>query len=231
MDFDTERDPDKEEGASRDPGERPRRVSDDSSTTEFIYTDPVQSFVATVRGLITRPVNFFAGIERRGDFVNPLIFALVCVVISGVIAGFLGILGALAGLGNGDVGGAFADLLGYIIISPVVFAIVLLVCAGILHLLTILIIKPISTGFEATFRVACYSAVGQLASWIPILGSLVAFVTFVVLSIIGIREVHGTTTGKAALVVLIPSAIVFLLALILLILGAVLIFRLFQQGI
>jgi hypothetical protein len=31
---------------------------------------------------------------------------------------------------------------------------------------------------------------------------------------VGIREVHGTTTGKAALVVLIPFAVVLVVALI-----------------
>ena len=39
------------------------------------------------------------------------------------------------------------------------------------------------------------------------------------LAIVGVREVHATTTGKAALVVLIPAAVVLLLAL--LIVGAV----------
>jgi hypothetical protein len=34
------------------------------------------------------------------------------------------------------------------------------------------------------------------------------------LSIVGIREVHGTTTGKAALVVLIPFAVFLVVALI-----------------
>ena len=34
------------------------------------------------------------------------------------------------------------------------------------------------------------------------------------LSIVGIREAHGTTTGKAALVILIPFAVVLVVALI-----------------
>ena len=229
MDFDTERDPRREGRSPQAPDEEPRRTSGESSTAEFTYTDPVQSFVATVGDLVTRPASFFAGIKRRGDFVNPLVFALVCVVISGIIAGLLGLFGALVGLGSGGLGQALADLVGYILIAPIILAIVLLVCAGILHLLTILIIKPINTGFEATFRVACYSAVGQLVSWIPILGSLVAFVAFVTLSVIGIREVHGTTTGKAAAVVLIPAAVLLLAIVLLIVLvGAALFFTLQQ---
>jgi hypothetical protein len=56
----------------------------------------------------------------------------------------------------------------------------------------------------------------QLVSWIPILGGLVALVWGVILSILGIREVHNTTTGKAALVVLIPAIVLGLLVLLLL---------------
>ena len=37
------------------------------------------------------------------------------------------------------------------------------------------------------------------------------------LSVVGIREMHGTTTGKAALVVLIPFAVVLLVAVVVLV--------------
>lgn len=233
MDFDTERGPDREEGPaqgpSQTPEEEPRRVSGGSSTTEFTYTDPVQSFVDTVRDLVTRPADFFSGIARRGDFVNPLIFALICVVVTAVIGGFLGILGAIVGIGDRGVGAAIGGLVGSVLLTPIFYAIGLFIGAGILHLLVALIIKPAATGYEATFRVLSYSAVGQLVGWIPFLGPLIAAVAGVVLSIIGVREVHNTTTGKAALVVLIPAAIVILIALIIaFLIGAALFFTLQQ---
>jgi hypothetical protein len=67
----------------------------------------------------------------------------------------------------------------------------------------------------------------QLVGWVPVLGPLVAAVASIVLSVIGVREVHETTTGKAALVVLIPAAVGLLIALLLIALvGAVLLFAL-----
>ena len=45
--------------AGDDPGEGPGGASVGSTATEFTYTDPVQSFVGTVRDLVTRPVGFF----------------------------------------------------------------------------------------------------------------------------------------------------------------------------
>lgn len=227
MDFDTERDPEREEGASRAPDEEPRRVSDDSSTAEFTYTDPVQSFVDTVRDLATRPASFFNRIARQGDFVNPLVFALICAVVSAVIAGFLGVLGALVGIGNNSIGGAIGGLVASIFLVPIFFAIGLFIGAGILHLLVILIIKPMSTNYETTFRVVSYANAAQLVGWIPFIGPLLAAVASITLAIIGIREVHSTTTGKAALVVLIPAAVVFVIAIILVALvGAAIFFTL-----
>ncbi len=205
-------------------GEDPDRMST-GSATEFTYTDPVQSFVGAVRDMVTQPVGFFRGIARRGDFVNPLIFALICAVISAAIGGFLGILYAIVGIGDSGVGGAIGAFVASMFFTPIISAIVLFVCAGILHLLVALIIKPANTGFEATFRVVSYTSVAQLASWVPVLGPLVAFVASIALSIIGVREVHETTTGKAALVVLIPAAVALLVALFLIaVVGAALFF-------
>ena len=206
------------------PGEDPGGSSIGSATAEFTYTDPVQSFVGTVRDMITRPVGFFRGIARRGDFVNPLIFALVCAVISAAIGGFLGVLYATLGIGGTGVGEALGAFVASMFFMPIIFAIALFVGAGILHLLVALIIKPADTGFEATFRVVSYANVTELVSWVPVLGPLVATVASVVLAIIGVREVHETTTGKAALVVLIPAVVGLLVALFLMVVVGVVLF-------
>ena len=213
--------------AGDNPGEGPGKVSIGSAASEFTYTDPVQSFVGVIGDLITRPVGFFRNIARRGDFVNPLIFALVCAVISAAIGGFLGVLYATVGIGDTGVGGAIVAFVASMFFTPIISAIALFVGAGILHLLVALIVKPANTGFEATFRVVSYANVAQLASWVPILGPLVAAVASIVLSIIGVREIHETTTGKAALVVLIPAAVALLVALFLIVVvGAILFFTL-----
>ena len=206
------------------PGEDPRRASTGSATAEFTYTNPVESFVGTVRDLVTRPAAFFRDMAGRGDFGNPLLFALVCAVISAAIGGYLGVIYATVGIGDAGVGGAIGALLATMFFTPIISVIALFVCAGIVHLLVALVVKPANSGFEATFRVVSYSNVAQLVGWVPVLGPLVAAVASIVLSVIGVREVHETTTGKAALVVLIPAAVGLLIALLLvaLVVGAVL---------
>src|SRR5215217_1765159 len=53
-----------------------------------------------------------------------------------------------------------------------------------------------NTGYEATFRVAAYSSVVYLVSWIPVLGWIVGAIYGIYLGVVGIRAVHGTTTGR-----------------------------------
>ena len=50
-------------------------------------------------------------------------------------------------------------------------------------------------------------------NWIPIVGPLLALYG-IYLSVVGIREMHGTTTGKAVLIILIPFAVALLVALV-----------------
>ncbi|HZY66798.1 MAG TPA: YIP1 family protein [Rubrobacteraceae bacterium] len=196
-----------------------------SATEEFTYADPLPSFVGTVRDLVTRPVGFFRGIARRGDYANPLVFALVCAVISAVIGGFLGVLYATVGIGDTTVGEAVGAFVASMFFTPIIFAIALFVGAGVLHLLVALIIKPADTGFEATFRVVSYANVTELVTWVPILGPLVAAVASIALAIVGVREVHETTTGKAALVVLIPAAVgLLIVSFLIALVGAALFF-------
>ena len=186
----------------------PPRVSGGASNVEFDYSDPVQSFINAVRGVVTAPVGFFRGIRREGDFVNPLIFAIICYEISAILGGLLG----LVGVGMGGTQGFGSFLIG-IILAPIFAAIGLFIGAGILHLLVMLIVGSRNSGFEGTFRVGAYSAVTSLVSWIPVIG-WIASLYGIYLAIIGIREVHTTTTGKAAIVVLIPAVVVFLLVLL-----------------
>ena len=87
-----------------------------------------------------------------------------------------------------------------------------------------LIVGSGNAGFAGTFRVSAYSSVTSLVSWIPVIG-WIASLYGIYLAIVGVREIHNTSTGKAAIVVLIPAVVVFLLVLVIVALvGAALFF-------
>jgi hypothetical protein len=197
----------------------PPRVSGGATGGDFDYRQLVPSFIATVREVLFNPVNFFRSIRREGDFLNPLLFAIICSLITSIIGGFIGLIVSLiTGEGFGSsIAGLFGDIIGI----PIVTTIGLFIGAGIYHLLVLLFVRPAHAGYEATFRAVAYAQAVQAVAFlafIPILGILVILVIAVyqvVLNVIAIREMHATTTGRAVLVVLVPVAIVLILGLLL----------------
>ena len=220
MEFDTGSRPDPAGSgdSSGGAGVRPPGMSA-SAGGEFDYRDPVQSFVRATRGVLTRPVDFFRGMTRQGDFVNPILYALISYEIYALLSGLIGLFfGGIASLGSGSAGEqaagvatSFGGFIASLIVAPLVAALILFIMAGIKHLLVLLIVGSSNAGFEATLRIQSYTFATRIFWWIPILGALVGFFYGVYLSVVGIREVHATTTGKAALVVLVPVAVVLLL--------------------
>ena len=247
MDFDTGRRPEGSQGgsqdASRSPGSgggfgggtggTPPRAPSSASGGDFNISDPVNSFVEVVRSVLTGPAGFFRGIARRGNFVNPLVFALICSLIFAVLNGLFTMIAGLLS-GTTGVGGAIAAFVGSLIFTPILVAVFAFIGAGIYHLLVLLLAGGSNAGYEATFRVGAYASAILVVSWIsslfniipvvgPIIGGLLSLligVYGVVIQVLGIREVHSTSTGRAVAVVLIPTAVILLLAL--LIVGAAL---------
>jgi hypothetical protein len=170
---------------------------------------------------VTQPTSFFRGLPRQGTVANPLIFALICFVINAIFTGLL----ELAGIGasrwfvrvaeEGNIFERIIDFLGTLVFTPTAGVIGVFIGAAILQLLTQLIVGANNSGYRATFRVTSYTAVTALVNWIPVIGGLLALYG-VYLSVMGIREMHQTTTGKAVLVVLIPIGVVVLLGLLIL---------------
>jgi hypothetical protein len=197
-------------------------MSRSGSGGEFELSNPLDSFVDVTRRVVLQPVRFFSGLPRSGSLLDPLVFALVCVVISAILSAVLVLTGVQQNPGfnpnpQNAIPSVFAPgsaLLG-IVFAPIGGAIGLFIAAAIQQLLVRLFVGENNSGFGATFRVAAYTQVTSLVNWIPILGPLLALYGLY-LSILGIREVHGTTTGKAALVVLIPFTVVLVVALIVL---------------
>jgi len=186
------------------------------SIGDYDLSNPVGSFIDVVRRVVARPAEFFSGIPRRGNYLSPLIFALICIEISTILGGLLRLAWGAETMGGVRFQGidyTFGSFIADIIIAPIGAAIAQFIFAAIAHLLVMLFVGGGNSGYEATFRVVCYISVTSLVNWIPIIGGLVALYALY-LAVVGIREMHATTTGRAALVVLLPIALILLLVLI-----------------
>lgn len=82
----------------------------------------------------------------------------------------------------------------------------LILWSALLHVLVLLLV-PDRRSFTATVRTVCYAAGPGIFVVVPWLGGLVAGVWGVVLTVIGLREAHRTTTGRALAVWLLSMAI------------------------
>ena len=174
------------------------------------------AFVENIKLFITSPAEAFARTRRSGDLASPLIFA-VAISWIGILIGqiwsmmFGGSMLSMLPPELQDQAGmymasSFSSLMFAAVIAPFATAVGLFIWSGILHLCLAMVggTSKSSSGFEGTFRVVSYSTVTQLANLIPIVGGMVAFVWAIVLSVMGLSDLHETTQGKALAAVLIP---------------------------
>jgi hypothetical protein len=176
--------------------------------------------IETTQQVLTAPAAFFRAMPVTGGIGSPLLYALILgyagivvtaiyeFVMTTVIGTSLGSFGDL-----GADGEAFARMLPALqggiglgvklFLGPVFLVAALFVVAGIMHL-GLLLFGGAARGFEATFRVMCYSEATAVFQVIPICGQLIGSVYMLVLLTIGLAEAHGTTRVKALLAVLLP---------------------------
>jgi hypothetical protein len=162
-------------------------------------------------GFLRRPIATFRA-AKEDTLSAALKHALVGLAIFGAGTGL--ILGALVYLYFAVGGWLFADLPGYL--GPpgsgywfaVPIAIGLSIIGGMLfifiggawiHLWVYLLGGRKSQGYEQTVKALIYGATpGYLVGWVPLIGALVGGIWAVVLTIIGLRELHGITADRLA---------------------------------
>lgn len=167
---------------------------------------PVDLFRAWKRSLFS-PSEFFGALHHGRGLARGLLYYLFFTVtgaffaLSWNLAGGFGARGELQRwLGMEPV--QFA-VLGFFV-APFAALVGLLFFTLVFHLL-ILVLAPRRRSLGDTARVLCYAQSGpQLFYAVPWVGSLVALVWGLVLTVVGFREVHRTTTLRAAAVVFLP---------------------------
>jgi hypothetical protein len=168
----------------------------------------LSAFFQTATKCLLTPTVFFSRLPLNAGFFNPLLFAVFSVVISTAVGYVLSQL--LTGYG-GFVGLIFSLIFAFIA-ALLIIPVALFIWSGILHL-CLLLVGGARNGFEATFRVVSYSSVTGVFNAIPVVG-IVLSLWGTVLTVIGLRETHKTSTGKAVAAVAIPVIIGVIIGLV-----------------
>jgi hypothetical protein len=205
-------------GSSRDHGIREMPLEEDSDEKYCEWEDSrnegtLRAFFQTASRCLLTPSQFFSSLPLESGYWSPLLFC----VMAGVFGGVLGALWYHLLKGGS---GAFAIFQILIIMSLgfigslIVMPLFLIVMSGIVHGI-LLLVGGANNGFQATFRVISYSSVTSLFKAIPVVGT-VASLWGTYLAIVGVRETHETSTGKAAGAVLVPVVVPIVVSTLLL---------------
>ena len=176
----------------------------------------VNAFFETIKVFITNPAGAWQQTKEKGDYAEPLIFAILVswigIAVSSVWSSLFGQTWTafLPPEMKEKLGSAFATNAGVLLIqvglAPILVLIGLFIGAAIYHVSFLVVgaTKDSTSGFEGTFRTVSYASVSQLANVIPFVGGLVALVWNLVLMVMGAVRMHRTTQGKAIAGILIP---------------------------
>ncbi len=166
----------------------------------------------TVRDVLFSPSAFFKKMPVTGGLTDPLLFAMIIgtvglmflsvwdLLLHDSMRGFMTAeMRTAAGEGmSGGIGSPLGTLM-----MPFLLIIWLFVVSGMLHLF-LMIVRGEKAGFEATFRVVSYSVSPFLIMVIPYCGMPITMLWVLALAMIGLRDAHETTGGKATVAVLFP---------------------------
>jgi hypothetical protein len=181
------------------------------------------ALIETTKQVITRPAAFFRSMPVSGGLGGPLLYA--------VIVGYVGLLAAAlydfvfrTVMGNSferfgrsaemerllPMVPTWVGLAVQVVLGPALVALFLFVFAGITHIVLTLL-GGANRDFEATFRVAAYARATHLLQIvlgiIPVCGAILVLVVEIVVTTIGLSEVHSVSRGKAAAAILLPLLI------------------------
>jgi hypothetical protein len=165
----------------------------------------------TLNETLFRPSDFFKKMPVTGGLTDPLLYALIVGMVGLMFSYFwqITLKSAMQGMLPGMQAAAGQHLfqgIGMTILaflSPFLIILGLFIWSGILHV-CLMMVKGTRHGFEATFRVIAYGYSANIFMVIPFCGGLLWLVWTLILYIIGLREAHETTGGKAAFAVFFP---------------------------
>jgi len=191
-----------------------------------------KAFFGTIAEVLFHPTRFFSRMPVDKGLIRPLIFALVMGVLGGMFSLIYQFL-MMASFGDffeaeGLAGFQLPIIIGSAIGLPIITVIGVFVVTAVLHV-CLMIVRGNRRGFEATFRVIAYAMSTQILGIIPFLGGLIGAIWGLVIEIIGIRESHTISTGRAALAIFLPVLVVLAFLLVLAAVLIPIIFRIFSE--
>ena len=169
------------------------------------------AYFQTAVKIFTGPTSFFQNLPLDRGYMMPLVFGVFSAAIPVAVGLFIISLikGSLATGIIGMIIGFVCAFIGAAVTTPIF----LLIWGGVIHGILVLL-QGAKSGYQATLRVVSYASVTQLFNAIPYVGWL-ASLYGLFLTVVGLKETHETSTGKAVGAVAIPFGILLVIGVVL----------------
>lgn len=173
------------------------------------------AFGETLQQSLFDPSAFFGALPPEGRIGAGLVYAVIIGSLAAVVAmmwqRIIGSPGVW--LKNGHEIPPFIGYFWYLGLAVLPLAIVVSIFfrSAILHL-SLLLLGGARKGYSATLKVLCYASSTSAFHVFPFCGSFIAFFWRIALIVIGLREVHRISTGKAIMAWLLPFLLVSCIA-------------------
>ncbi len=178
-------------------------------------------FLEKVKGLLLEPSKTFDSLKDEPLEEALKYYAIIAAVYSALFALMFAFAGSLFGsmMGYRNLGTMMGAGVG--IGAAVVFFVMFMILAiagafiggAILHIFVYIVGGR--KGIVQTIKAGMYgSTPSLLLGWIPFIG-MIATIWSLIVEVIGIRQLHELTTGRAVLAILIPIILAIILAVIL----------------
>ncbi|KCZ71423.1 hypothetical protein ANME2D_02153 [Candidatus Methanoperedens nitroreducens] len=167
--------------------------------------EPTKTFDASKEDTLGEALKYYITLAAIYSAISALLFAFVF-TMSGSMMGF-GDLGRMFGVGAGIAGAIAIFLMVWIFLIIGIFII-----GAIVHIFVYIVGGR--KGITQTIKAFMYGQTPVLLfGWIPLIGPI-AGIWALVLEVLGIRQLHELTTGRAILAVLLPIIIIMVIIFI-----------------
>jgi hypothetical protein len=169
----------------------------------------IGAFFQTIRESLFSPTRFFKKISSGEGYWSPLIYGLITGIIGQGAAIFWVWLFMAQFIPLDRIPFKYSiSILQIIVPLPFQEAIRIFIGSAIIHL-CLMIVGGNNSRYKTTFRAISYSNSAYLFGIIPFIGLIIGGIYTFILTIIGVREGHRISTGKAILAVILPVIVLF----------------------
>lgn len=175
----------------------------------------------TIKKILLSPAAFFKDMELTG-FIKPLIFFILIVEFSQICSFIWTTAGILAPIDADVTRQIGSSLLSNPTQSPTMLAVMSLIIypiamggllfptAAFTHVM-LMIFGAGEKGYQATFRVAAYSAAPLVLCVVPIIGDAVGALISIAISIIAYKSIHNTSYMRVVLSIVMPVVLLLVI--------------------